>query len=391
MSSLGPSKDKSQRMTSTTFSNHSDSSKGSKDKFAESSFFGLLLAQRFIREEKKLKRQIHNGDNLSEQRLNFRARISDKRKEFESALWFYETKMLMHRLSFQYYNFRAKWLTFMPILAVTSLTSIVGFFTSTDFISPGWTNALALTSGFLGVISTALASCSKYNNYQSKADMHISAFRSMSTIVDGVKLDLQTFEQVTNTIDKDMSDGVFDKSTYRPPTKSDNNNDDDDNGTTMDADFQKDEMEQNKAAIEKFKKTGAQLNQYRTQYQTMKSTCSSPFPGAIQVAFRTLRQAMGPGSHDFKKYLYPRLYFALWHHFKKQPLFPLAVSNVNVHKWCKEELKYELETIFNMDDIPKKIPLPMDFYGVDADADIESRPPLPKRLSYITRDTSSAL
>ena len=358
-------------MTPTDQDEHKDKNKENSDNCKQEcgNFVCTLYRQRVLREFKKEKNRVLYKD-LSKQQKNFKARVADKKKEFERTLWFFETKMLMHRLSIEYYHYRAKWLTFFPILLVTSLTSVVGFISSTEFISEDLMNALALTSGVLGVLSTALASCAKYNNYQSIADMHHSAFDSISTIVDRVRLDLLSFQMLTKSIDKDLDSFEMLDNTISDPNPNPDNKESVKAAINIEKPvnevMQTEEKNQTETVIKNFKEFGVSLDAYRAEYETMKKIFNMHFPAPIQMPFDNLRHILEPANHDILKYLYPRLYYFLCDSIKSHKYFPLKVAYVDIKKMCEKELGCEIKMIC-------KPPRPMLFYDIELTNDMESQ------------------
>ena len=300
------------------------------------SLSACLYRQRISRERVKkrmesnanaIKRLIESGDAADEEaakkilkrRSQFRERVLDKLKEFENVLWYFEVKLIMHRLSAHYYNKRALWFTFLPILFVTSVVSIIGLFAATSF--SGVSKALTITSGMLGVTSTFLASWGKQLNYQSKADMHASARHSLSKLCDKIKLDIFQFQMFVHSFQKEVGDGQ---------------NNGQNNGDGKEINW-----------VEDFNKTGSNLIHYRTKYETMKEACTSNFPNKIESAFATLKHAFEPARHDVKRYLYPRSYHALARSIVSQKDFPLFLKHVDVRAFCEEELSHEIDEIFH--------------------------------------------
>ena len=348
-----------------------------------SSFYTYLYQQRLVRERKKIEKKKHDQErfatlNSQEQKRwinnrKFGKRVDDKRKEFESVLWYFETKLLMHRLTMEYYKNRAKWFTFFPILVVTSATSICGFLGSTDLLDASSKQLLAIVSGLLGVLSTFLASNSKYNNYQSKADMHDSAVGTMTNICDNIKLDIFQFEQFAHSARHDMNDehlgqgdtvrgGTELLTTIATPSEETSSSSDGKNQQEQKNNGMRclqEEQRHYDGLVQNFVTVGANLEQYRTQYATMKNACHVPYPTRIDQAFRNLKHQFGPATHDVKKYLFPKLYYALWRQIMDQPLFPFYIWGVEIEKFCGRELGTEFQSMLLHSETT---PQPMLFY-----------------------------
>lgn len=127
--------------------------------------------------------------------------------------------MIMHSLAAEYYGVRAYWLSFLPLLIVTTFYTFVGFFipmaqdsangvtdttngatntTDADGFgisfadvkntyayvknADGSLNGLHLFQGLLGLFSTFLTALSKYFNYQSQADAHRNAAQAFKDV-----------------------------------------------------------------------------------------------------------------------------------------------------------------------------------------------------------------
>jgi len=338
-----------------------------------SSFYTYLYQQRLVRERKKIEKKKHDQErfatlNSQEQtrwvnNRKFSKRVDDKRKEFESVLWYFETKLLMHRLTMEYYKKRAKWFTFFPILVVTSATSICGFLSSTDLLDASRKQILAIVSGLLGILSTFLASCSKYNNYQSKADMHDAAVGTMTNICDNIKLDIFQFEQFAHSARHDMNDEQFrqlattETSSQETASSSSDQHCREQKHNGMPC--LQEEQRHYEGLVQNFMTVGANLEQYRTQYATMKNACHVPYPTRIDQAFRDLKHQFGPATHDVKKYLFPKLYYALWRQIMDQPLFPFYIWGVDIETFCGRELGTEFQSMLLHSETT---PQPMLFY-----------------------------
>lgn len=305
-----------------------DVEKGGGNNSMSMSLSCCLYRQRISRERVKkrmeinadaIQRLLESGDAVDEEaakkilkkRYQFHQRVLDKLKEFENVLWYFEEKLIMHRLSAHYYNKRALWFTFLPILFVTSVVSVIGLFSSVSSPNNCISKALTITSGSLGIVSTFLASWGKQLNYQSKADMHASARQSLSKLCDKIKLDIFQFQMYVHSFRKEVGDGQ-------------------NNGNGKEINW-----------LEEFNKTGANLKHYRIKYETTKEACTSSFPNKIEQAFASLKHMFEPATHDVKRYLYPRSYHALARSIANQKDFPLFLNRVDLTEFCEKELNQE--------------------------------------------------
>lgn len=320
-------------------------------------FYIYMEAVQNARLKKELMEKLEKSEKAEDKKkYEHYCRYHQGINEFESLLHFYETRFLMHRLTQMYYGHRAKWFTFFPLLLFTTLVSICGFLGFNDDIffnslgtpevdvgaqdtlvdlmstSPGdnvtsydleaasylllgsndidsynkekkifaW---VAFVSGLLGVFSTCVASCGKYHNYQSKADMHAAAVAVLSSICAKIKLDTFEFTQSLN---------------------------------------------------HKSERIEVDCEKYRTTYDTMKVSCTSPIPFRIRQAFDDLDsifRQLGSSTDDERqqkfKILYPRCYYGLLTYITRGTWFPNVLVEINVEKFCKSVMRNEFTHAFS--------------------------------------------
>lgn len=122
--------------------------------------------------------------------------IDQERQELS---WLAERSLIMHKLSKEFFTFRAFWFQFLPLLTITTVTTIIGFLT-TGMTMEGSADPLqtlkgvsddkfalqqrmlSLTVGILGALSTFLTSISKYNHYEARQHMHTMAEKGLQNI-----------------------------------------------------------------------------------------------------------------------------------------------------------------------------------------------------------------
>ena len=194
----------------------------------------------------------------------------------------FETNMMMHKLTAEYYGNRAFWLTYLPLLLVTTAVSICSFLSTgeyddsmvTDenlnvnttslqgnFNSEGGQEFLSILIGVFGVLSTFLASLGKYLNYQSRADMHLSATNTLKDIIEELDYQLvwlksrRRIDVLSKTDDKDNKDEPDDKEAKEEQKK------------------------------EELQKLQFALDLAKSNFSIMEKSCTSLIPDQIKHAF----------------------------------------------------------------------------------------------------------
>ena len=352
------------------------------------SFSSAILDMRLKKIEWRLdeKRgtEVKSGQDQSEDEITFLGnKIGEMQKEFQVVLWYFETHWLMHRLAANHFKCRAKWCSFLPILAVTTTVSVLGFlansedFTGDERHKKNW----SLGAGLLGVLATFLASLGKYNNYQSKGDMHEAAEMTLSNICNAIKLEDISFERKKNAakyyqIEVRSRRQEAQKNDERRTVLEGKINDRQKKKTEIHDLTENDDLNKYEAELEKLneikndkidsetmeenhhkllKTDGVSLESYKTKFETMQESCSSPIPSHIEHTFLKLRDVFEPASHDIlKRYLYPRCYKALWREFVNSPIFPLFLPKINIEDVCDTELAVSELKAFYPDEFLKK-------------------------------------
>lgn len=289
-------------------------------------------------------------------------------QEFERVGRYFETNLLMHRLAASHFNARAKWLSFFPILFITSLTSILGIFAThyanlvgieqtpivgAETVAPqdvaGFNRTLQesmlsdatitylaksflpLTVAILGVLSTFSASLGKYNNYQSKADMHLAAVNTLSSICDIIRVNAILLERSKTSLKMEKA-----RKGSQEEEPEDQNKPFD--GTIGGVKFDKDEVVE------------CDIEKHKTAFNTVKESCTCPIPSRIENAFRELHWEFRPAPPKVRKHIYPRMYYALWKKIKKyekfprwNPLwvafrFPICLPEIEINQFIAEEM-----------------------------------------------------
>ena len=259
--------------------------------------------------------------------------ITILRFEYEELICRFETELYMHTLSAGYYHNRAFWFTFLPLLLVTTSVSICSFINTgkyddsmvfdgnlttamshatsddTDFaISQG---NLSLITGFLGVLSTFLASLGKHLNYESKGDMHISATNTLSSILEQILFEFMVFKKEARLTRQTKGDAK--KQTG--PTYTD----------------------------EDLTKLRVNLETHQSKFDIMDKSCTVPIPNDILHAFESLR-----GIRDCIKQ--PKLKFGIYKRFSNDlfrefqykgcfPLCPCYPPKFNVESMIEKKIQ----------------------------------------------------
>ena len=207
--------------------------------------------------------------------------------------WEVEKTLIMHKLSKEYFGYRAYWLNFLPLLTITTLTTIIGFLTtgmsmedldgvdvnikglsaSVFAITNAWLN---LSVGILGTISSFLTSMGKHTNYQSKRDMHEMAEDALRKVVQSL-----SFEE---TDDEEMMRGHVDKQ--------------------------------------------------KAIFMSIEAACTAPIPPQIEQAFVELDSAVKTKDFRFKVNHHKQYYNMLWQDFTKKRCcmssMPRRIPEINV-------------------------------------------------------------
>ena len=223
--------------------------------------------------------------------------------------WEAEKTLIMHKLSKEYFGYRAYWFNFLPLLIITTITTIIGFLTtgmsmehlngvevnikglsaSAFAIANAWLN---LSVGFLGTISSFLTSMSKHTKYQSKRDMHEMAEDALRKVVQSLSFD--------ETDDVEMMRGHIDKQ--------------------------------------------------KAIFMSVEAACTAPIPTQITQAFVELDSAMKMKDFGFKVNYYKQYYNMLWQEFTKKsccmPSMPRRVPEINVRYGSLGKLIEEDYTVY---------------------------------------------
>lgn len=282
------------------------------------------------------------------------------KREYEQVYWKFETYVIMHKLSAEYYYFRAFWFNFIPLLVVTTAVSICGFLATSivddladgnltiaqfnetwmipesDLVVPTITKeSLPVIVALLGLLATFIASIGKYLNYQSKGDMHTSSVRTLSEICEALDFDLfDLFQQ---------------KISRQPGLEGVSTKDDDSRKSTISV------SKENNADETKLNELLMDLKTHKAKFDIVERACTVPIPNPMEQAFKNLEEIFQLVPFAVRRKLYRRYYNELWHAFTNQRcwfcclpiMFPCWAPSINVQRVFDAKLKAECKALLS--------------------------------------------
>lgn len=290
-------------------------------------------------------------------------------KEYQYWNWKFDRNKIMHQLAAEYYEFRAFWYSFFPLLMVTTFISFCSFLvtgredqSNIDLVGKNMTVQLDKTStnpsddtffplipaeqlniivGMLGILSAFLASLSRHLNYQSKADMHRSAASTLKEICDSISFDQSPVKQKYRVVkQKEREDSIRSNdgdednanASSNTNTNTNTNDDDDDNDDGL----------------------GIQIASHKAKFETMEKACTDPVPSEIVQAFTILNELFDSLPFRVKKKLYKRYYHGLWREFITRrgcgccflfPIFPHSIPIIDVEELFGSQIRKDVESL----------------------------------------------
>ena len=256
----------------------------------------------------------------------------------------FEVAFMMHKLTADYYQSRAFYLIFFPLLAVTTMVSIFGFIgtrtyddsmivdgemdsylNSTSTFQPGTqmpTNTeLSILVGVLGCISTAIASLGKQLNYQSKGDMHESAMNTLRGILEDIRFERL---EIKHRQRLDRWEGEEKMRTEK-------------DGTTKKGKGRLYRPSLPRAELEKLR---CEIDKHKATFDTMEKSCTVPIPNKIKYAFIHLEELFALVPLPIRFDFYRRYYNDLNRHFHDSNC--LCIPYIDVDYTFGEQIKSDV-------------------------------------------------
>mmetsp|Transcript_36819 Transcript_36819/g.77243 ORF Transcript_36819/g.77243 Transcript_36819/m.77243 type:complete len:298 (+) Transcript_36819:97-990(+) len=211
-------------------------------------------------------------------------------RERQELIWLVERSLIMHRLAKEHFGHRSLWFQFLPLISITTITTIIGFIISgmagnnvgqdpqiVEGLSDDDVNKmynLSILSGILGALSTFLTSVSKHTRYGDRQEMHTM-----------VQQGLQNIGPLLMLGERGMHEDV---------------------------------------------------KKQKAVYLTLEGACTSEIPSKIVQAFNELDDIIKTKDYDFQL-LHQRFYNVLWKRFSQHsmiggmiPLWPTVIANIDV-------------------------------------------------------------